>query len=294
MMKHRKGIILAGGTGSRLWPITWTINKQLLPIYDKPLIYYPLSVLMLTGVRDVLLVVNEGDLPLYRRLFRDGDHLGLRISYIVQDKPRGLPDAFLLGREFIGSDPVTLILGDNIYYGAGFITFLRTALKQHKGATGYAYRVNNPSRFGVVVYDNDGKVQSLEEKPQHARSNWAVTGLYHFDGDVSEKTKTLKPSARGELEIVDLLRLYGEEDRLDIHRMPRGFSWLDTGTSEALIKAGLYVQTIEERQGIKIACLEEIAFNMGYIDRAQLERNAKELEKSAYAEYLFQILEEAS
>ncbi len=294
MKQFEKGIILAGGDGSRLHPITRAVTKQLLPVYDKPLIYYPLSVLMLLGIREILFIVKPEDLPLYERLFHDGSQLGVSISYKVQIEPRGLPEAFTLGREFIGDDPVTMILGDNIIYGSGLIQFFKNSILKNKGATSFAYRVNDPERFGVVNYDEVGEVANLEEKPQSPLSNYAVIGLYHFDQNVAQKAADLKPSQRGELEIVDLLNTYLKEKRLNIHRMPRGYSWLDTGTSEALIKAGQYVQILEERQGVKIGCIEEIAFAKGYIDKAQFGELARDLQKSAYGDYLFKILDEVA
>lgn len=287
-----KGIILAGGEGTRLYPITKVVSKQLLPIHDKPLIYYPLSIFLLLGIKDILFIVKEEDRPLYQELLGNGSRLGLNFHYKIQEEPKGLPDAFLVGEDFIQSDPVTLILGDNLFYGSGIRSFFKDHIHSNKGACAFSYNVVDPERFGVVNYSDNGKtIASLEEKPQNPTSHWAVAGLYHFQNDVIEKAKSLKPSQRGELEIMDLLRLYHIENRLDIHRMPRGFAWLDTGTSEAMMKASQYVRILEERQGLKVACLEEIAYNMGYITSDQLLAIADSIGQSSYAQYLRQIMD---
>ena len=287
-----KGIILAGGTGTRLYPITSVANKQLLPVYDKPLIYYPLSVLMLLGIRHILIIGNADDLPLYQDLLDAGDHLGITIAYKAQPEPRGLPEAFTLGKDFIGDDPVTMILGDNIFYGAGLVNILRQSILDSPGATAFAYKVRDPERFGIASFDPAGDVTKLEEKPQKPQSSWALTGLYHFAPDVADKASGLAPSARGELEMIDLLNLYLAEERLHVARLPRGHAWLDVGTSEALVSAGQYIQILEERQGIKISSPEEIAYRKGFIDQDQLAALAETMHKSAYGQYLKQILRE--
>lgn len=292
MASRKKGIILAGGKGSRLHPITQVVTKQLLPVYDKPMVYYPLSVLMLMGIQDILIITKGNDLPLFQNLLGDGSQWGIEISYIVQLEPRGLPDAFILGHDFIGDDPVTMILGDNILYGSGMIGFINKRLNDHAGATGFSYQVRDPSRFGVAEYDEDGTVTELVEKPDNPKSNAAVIGLYHFDSDVSKRAAQLKPSARGEVEIVDLMQSYLSEKKLKIHQMPRGYAWLDTGTSEALIKAGQYVQILEERQGIKISCPEEIAYRMSYIDAVQFKEIAMRYTKNDYGDYLRRLIDE--
>lgn len=289
MEKFKKGIILAGGNGTRLLPMTSVVTKQLFPIYDKPMVYYPLSVFMLLDIRDILFIVKSTDLPHFENLFGDGSHLGLKIQYKVQDNPDGLPQAFTLGEEFIGDDPVTMILGDNIFYGAGLAVFLQTRMDLNLGATVYTFQVKDPERFGVVNYDKDGRVTEIVEKPEKPESNWAMTGFYHFDNDVVEKAKKLKPSARGELEMVDLLREYQSEGRLLSHRAPRGFAWLDTGTAEALLQAATYVEILEQRQGLKIACIEEVAYKKGFIDLDQLKKIAEPQMKSAYGQYLKQF-----
>lgn len=292
MTVTKKGIILAGGEGTRLYPTTKVVTKQLLPIYDKPMIYYPLSVLMLTGVRDILLITKPEDLPLYQKLLGDGSDIGLNISYKIQLKPRGLPEAFILGRDFIGDDPVTLILGDNIFYGSGLTGFIGRALAQHDGASIFTFNVKDPERFGVVNYDTEGNVIELEEKPEKPKSSWAMAGLYHFNSDVVQRSAQIEPSARGELEMVDVLRSYHKDGSLKSFKMPRGFAWLDTGTTAAMLEAGKYVQIMEDRQNIKIACLEEIAFRRGFIDDKQLRALAEPLMKSGYGEYLLSILDE--
>lgn len=284
-----KGIILAGGSGTRLYPLTQCISKQLLPVYDKPMIYYPLSVLMLAEIRDILVISTPEDIKRFENLFGDGSQLGLAISYAVQPSPDGLAQAFIIGEEFIGQDRVAMILGDNIYYGQGFTPMLRQAAGRQKGATVFAYRVKDPSRFGIVEFDDAQRAVSLEEKPEHPKSNFAVTGLYFYDNQVVELAKKLKPSARGELEITDLNRLYLEKDQLKVELLGRGFAWLDTGTFEALQQASLFIETIQNRQGFKVACLEEIAFNQGWISRDQLLALAEPLKKNDYGQYLLDI-----
>lgn len=283
---------MAGGAGTRLYPITKSISKQIIPVYDKPMIYYPLSVLMLSGIREILIISTPEDLHLYQTLLDDGNQLGLTLNYAVQPSPDGLAQAFLIGEEFIGSDPVCLILGDNIFYGHGFSSTLKKAAALEEGAVVFGYYVTDPERYGVVDFDAHGKVLSLEEKPAHPKSNYAVTGLYFYDNGVIGKAKTLKPSKRGELEITDLNRLYLEEGKLNVKIMGRGMAWLDTGTHESLLQASNYIHTIEQRQGLKIACIEEIAFKMAFIDKEQLLALAGQLKKSAYGEYLFEIANE--
>jgi glucose-1-phosphate thymidylyltransferase len=287
-----KGIILAGGSGTRLYPITRSISKQIIPVYDKPMIYYPLSVLMLAGIRDILVISTPDDLHLYQNLLDDGSQLGLSLSYSVQPSPDGLAQAFLIGEEFIGRDPVCLILGDNIFYGHGFGRTLREAASITEGAVIFGYFVNDPERYGVVEFDRNGKAVSLEEKPARPKSKYAVTGLYFYDNEVVKKAQTLRPSARGELEITDLNRLYLSEQRLMVRIMGRGMAWLDTGTHESLLQASNYIHTIEQRQGLKISCIEEIAFKMGFIDKSRLLALAGQLKNSAYGQYLFRIAEE--
>ncbi len=284
-----KGIILAGGAGTRLYPITRSISKQIIPVYDKPMIYYPLSVLMLAGIRDILIISTPADISLYEELFGDGHQLGLNVSYKIQPSPDGLAQAFLLGEEFIGDDNVCLILGDNIFYGYNFRAILEEAAQLENGAIVFGYYVNDPDRYGVVEFGADKKVISLEEKPQHPKSNYAVTGLYFYSNDVVKKAKTLKPSARGELEITDLNRLYLEEGRLNVKLLGRGFAWLDTGTHDSLLQASNFIATIEQRQGLKVSCIEEIAFKKGFISREQLVELAKPLSKNQYGEYLLRI-----
>lgn len=284
-----KGIILAGGSGTRLYPITRSISKQILPVYDKPMIYYPLSVLMLAGIREILIISTPQDLHLYENLLGNGNQFGLDLSYAEQPAPEGLAQAFLIGEGFIGNEPVCLILGDNIFYGHGFSSTLREAAKLQDGAQVFGYYVTDPQRYGVVEFDDGGQVLSLEEKPSRPRSNYAVTGLYFYGRDVTEKAKTLKPSARGELEITDLNRLYLQEDRLRVRIMGRGMAWLDTGTHESLLQASLYIHTIEQRQGLKISCIEEIAYKMGFISRDQLLELAGEMKNSSYGSYITNI-----
>lgn len=287
-----KGIILAGGSGTRLYPITKSISKQILPIYDKPMIYYPLAVLMLAGIREILIISTPKDLHLYEDLLGDGRQLGLKLSYAIQPSPDGLAQAFIIGESFIGRDPVCMILGDNIFYGHGFGKILTETATLQDGAVVFGYYVNDPERYGVVAFNDQGKVISIEEKPVQPKSNYAVTGLYFYGNDVVEKAKKLKPSARGELEITDLNRLYLEENRLKIRIMGRGMAWLDTGTHETLLQASVYVQTIEERQGLKVSCIEEIAFKQGFISKEQLLILARPLGKNQYGRYLMKIAEE--
>jgi len=284
-----KGIILAGGAGTRLHPITKSISKQIIPVYDKPMIYYPLSVLMLAGIRDILIISTPEDLHLYQTLLDDGAQLGLSLSYTIQPSPDGLAQAFLIGEEFIENEPVCLILGDNIFYGHGFGKTLRQAAALEEGAMVFGYYVTDPERYGVVDFDENGQVLSLEEKPLHPKSNYAVTGLYFYGNDVVGKAKTLKPSKRGELEITDLNRLYLEEQRLKVRVMGRGMAWLDTGTQESLLQAANYIHTIEQRQGLKISCIEEIAYQMEFIDKVQLLALAEQMRNSSYGKYLFSI-----
>jgi glucose-1-phosphate thymidylyltransferase len=286
-----RGIILAGGSGTRLYPITLAMSKQLMPVYDKPMIYYPLSVLMLAGIRDILLVSTPRDLPHFVHLLGDGQPLGCNFSFAVQNEPNGLAQAFVIGEEFIGREKVSLILGDNIFYGSGFIDTLQSH-NDPDGGTVFAYHVSNPSRYGVVSFDNNFRAISIEEKPHKPKSNYAVPGLYFYDNSVVEVAKNIRPSARGEYEITDVNRHYLEQGKLKVALMSRGTAWLDTGTFESLIQAAQFVQVIEQRQGLKIGCIEEIAYRMGYIDAEQLERIAWPLMKSGYGEYLMRILAE--
>ncbi|MDA3865697.1 MAG: glucose-1-phosphate thymidylyltransferase RfbA [Salinivirgaceae bacterium] len=284
-----KGIILAGGAGTRLYPITKSISKQIIPVYDKPMIYYPLSVLMLAGIKEILIISTPRDLPMYQNLFEDGSQYGLNIEYAEQPSPDGLAQAFIIGEEFIGNDQVCLILGDNIFYGPGFSSVLKKAVERQAGATVFGYYVKDTERYGVAEFDKDGQVLSLAEKPENPKSNYAVTGHYFYDNTVAAKAKALKPSSRGELEITDLNKVYLEEDNLNVELLGRGFAWLDTGTHESLHNASNYVETIEQRQGLKIACIEEIAYKKGFINRDQLLELAKELEKNQYGQYLFEV-----
>lgn len=287
-----KGIILAGGSGTRLYPITKSISKQIIPIYDKPMIYYPLSVLMLAGIREILIISTPKDIHLYEDLLGNGNQLGLSLSYAIQPSPDGLAQAFLIGEKFIGNEPVCMVLGDNIFYGHGFgNTLAKTALLDD-GAVVFGYYVNDPDRYGVVEFDNNGRVISIEEKPAQPKSNYAITGLYFYGNDVVEKAKKLKPSPRGELEITDLNRLYLDENKLKVKILGRGIAWLDTGTHETLLQASVYIQTIEERQGLKVSCIEEIAFKKGYINSDQLLALASPLSKNQYGKYLLKIASE--
>ena len=288
---NRKGILLAGGNGTRLHPITQAVCKQLLPVYDKPMIYYPLSTLMLAGIREVLIISTPAATPLFRALLGDGSSLGMRLAYQVQEVPNGLAQAFVLGREFIGDDPVCLILGDNLFYGDGFGRLVNE-VSQRPGATVFGYYVRDPARYGVVELDPQGKVVSIEEKPALPKSNYALVGLYFFDNDVVQIAASQKPSARGETEITDTIRAYQQRGNLAVQLLGRGLAWLDTGTPDALADATMYVKTIEDRQGLKIACLEEVAWRMGFIDRAQLARLAHTLQKSSYGEYLDHLLKQ--
>ena len=287
-----KGIILAGGSGTRLYPITQTISKQIIPIYDKPMIYYPLSVLMMSGIKEILIISTPKDLHLYKDLLGNGSQLGISIVYEEQPSPDGLAQAFIIGEKFIGNDSVCMILGDNIFYGYGFRKVLKEAAYVKSGAIVFGYYVKDPERYGVAEFDNDGKVISLEEKSKSPKSNYAVTGLYYYSNDVVEKAKNLKPSSRGELEITDLNKLYLKENRLSVKLLSRGMAWLDTGTHESLLQASNFIATIEERQGLKVACIEEIAYREGFINKVQLLKLAEIYKKNQYGEYLFQIANE--
>ena len=290
-MTPRKGIILAGGSGSRLYPITKGVSKQLLPIYDKPMVYYPLSVLMLAGIRDILLISTPEDIGSFERLLGDGSEFGVRLSYAVQPSPDGLAQAFIIGEEFIGQSNVCLVLGDNIFYGQGFTPLLRTASNRQSGATLFGYQVKDPERFGVVEFDAKKCAMSIEEKPSKPKSNYAVTGLYFYDNDVLKIAKHVKPSHRGEVEITSVNQAYLERGNLNVELLGRGFAWLDTGTHESLLEAGHFVETIEKRQGYKIACLEEIAFNNGWLGKDDLRRIGQSLSKNSYGQYLLSLIE---
>jgi glucose-1-phosphate thymidylyltransferase len=289
MSTNYKGIVLAGGSGTRLHPITKGVSKQLLPVYDKPMIYYPISVLMLAGIKEILVISTPEDMSGYQRLLGDGSDFGIEIDYAIQPSPDGLAQAFLIGEDFIGDSNVALVLGDNIFYGQNFTANLKAATSKENGATIFGYHVKDPERFGVVDFDSNGKVTSIEEKPQTPKSNFAVTGLYFFDNDVIEIAKSIKPSARGELEITDINNAYKNRGDLTVELLSRGFAWLDTGTHDSLIEAGQFVQTVEHRQGLKVACLEEIAFHHGWITKDSLLQQADALKKTSYGEYLSKV-----
>ncbi|MCS7298174.1 MAG: glucose-1-phosphate thymidylyltransferase RfbA [Bacteroidia bacterium] len=288
-----KGIILAGGAGTRLYPMTQVITKQLLPIYDKPMVYYPLSTLMLAGIREILIISTAQDLPHFERLLGNGEKLGLQLSYKVQPRPEGIAQALILAEEFLQGDSCALILGDNLFHGSGLQAFLESCSKLEKGALIFAYPVHDPQRYGVVEFDKHGRVLSIEEKPAHPRSSYAIPGLYFYDGKAPALARTLKPSQRGELEITDLNKLYLERGELQVRQMPRGFAWLDTGTPRSLLEASLFVQVIEERQGLKIGCIEEVAFRRGLINLEQLRRLAEAYAKTPYGQYLLRVVQEA-
>ena len=293
-MTDRKGIILAGGAGTRLHPLTYAVSKQLLPVYDKPMIYYPLATLMLAGIREILVITTPHDAPLFHRLLDDGSQWGLDLRYAVQPKPEGLAQAFLIGEDFLDGAPSCLVLGDNIFYGHGLTDILAAAGARRDGATVFGYWVRDPQRYGVAEFDAAGRVIGLEEKPERPRSHWAVTGIYFYDGQVCELAKTLTPSARGELEITDLNRRYLEQGRLHLERLGRGIAWLDTGTHESLMQASQFIQTIEARQGLKVCCPEEIAYANGWIDAEQLARQADKFAKNEYGAYLRRVLEQGA
>ena len=287
-----KGIILAGGSGTRLYPITKGISKQLIPIYDKPMIYYPLSTLMLAGIKDILIISTPEYTPLFEQLLGDGSEIGISLTYKVQEKPNELAEAFILGADFIGNDSVCLILGDNIYYGSGLSKLVQEAAQKTDGATVFGYHVNDPERFGVVDFDSNMRALSIEEKPENPKSNYAVTGLYFYDNTVVEKAKNLKPSDRGELEITDINKLYLDEGKLDVKLMGRGYAWLDTGTHDSMMEAASFIATIQKRQNLKVACLEEIAYRMGYISKEKLVELAQPMKKNDYGQYLLRLAKE--
>jgi glucose-1-phosphate thymidylyltransferase len=288
-----KGIVLAGGAGTRLHPVTRAVSKQLLPVYDKPMVYYPLSVLMLSGIREILVITTPGDRPAYERLLEDGSWLGITVRYAAQPKPNGLAEAFLIGGDFIGGERVALALGDNIFYGQGFAAILKRAAERTAGATVFAYRVRDPERYGVVSFDRNGKAIDIEEKPKRPKSPFAVTGLYFYDNRVVDIASSLVPSARGELEITDVNRAYLREGALHVEVLSRGFAWLDTGTHDSLLQASNFIQTLQERQGLQVACLEEVAYNMGFIDAAAVQALAARMGRGSYADYLRHMLEES-
>ena len=290
MTKKTKGIILAGGSGTRLYPLTYSLSKQLIPVYDKPMIYYPLSVLMLAGIQDILIITTPHDQQSYINLLGSGNQLGLNITYEAQSSPDGLAQAFIIGEKFIGDDNVCLVLGDNIFYGHGMDKLLENAIQKEKGATVFGYYVKDPERYGVIDFDKNGNAIDLEEKPENPKSNYAVIGLYFYDNDVIEIAKNIKPSDRGELEIIDVNKVYLERGDLNVELMGRGYAWLDTGTHDSLLQASNFIQVMEERQGLKIACPEEIAFMKGFIDAAQVEKLANQLLKSGYGQYLMSLL----